>query len=519
MDGVGSETLEMPALGRPFKLGMLYDCRADKLVPGLTLWDYEALEQDMTETPKPNSEFEIVASESISDKSSSLGVEASLKASFFSGLISVDGSAKYLNDQKTSKHQARVTLQYKTTTTFKELTMNQLGRGNIKHPYVFEKGLATHVVTAVLYGAQAFFSFDRQVSDTENLQDIQGNIHAVIKKIPTISIEGEGALKMEDKDKEKVNKFSCKFHGDFNLSQSPVTFEDAVKVYKDLPSLLGPNGEKAVPVKVWLLPLTTLDSAAAKLVRQISVGLVFEVERTLELFGDLQMRCHDVMKSTTVRQFPQVATKIKTFVEFCSEYKLGLQGILAGKLPSIRGGGEEEAELAEILKKRAASPFSNDCLNQWLSCKVKEANFIKTFTNMMKKAEIVSSQTELDERSCDFKNAICYVFTSLEREEPYLDALDKYLKGGQSDEPCPRAKDIEKEQWYSSKSIREAVAQRAKLFGDFAERGAGQWIQMGTAQSANTNVTGGNTTTRNTDGSTKKINILKELKRSKQQRI
>lgn len=469
MDSVGSETIEMPALGRPFKLGMLYDCRSDKLVPGLTLWDHETLKQDMTETPKPNSEFEIVASESISAKSSSLGVEASLKASFFSGLVAVDGSAKYLNDKKTSKQQARVTLQYKTTTKFKELTMNQLGRGNIKHPYVFEKGLATHVVTAILYGAQAFFVFNREVSESENIQDVQGNLQVVIKKIPCISIEGEGALQMNEEDKENVSKFSCKFHGDFNLSQSPVNFEDAVKVYQDLPKLLGSDGEKAVPVKVWLLPLTSLDSAAAKLVRQISVGLVSEVERTLEYFEDLEMRCCDVLKTTAVQKFPQVATKIKTFMEFCCEFRLGFQGILAKKLPSIRGGGEEEAELAEILKKRAVSPFSNECLDQWLRCKIKEIQQIKMFTNMMKNTEVLSSQTELDNRICNIKTAVCFVFTSLEREEPFLCILDKYLKGDQSNKATLRAKDIEKEQWYSPKSVREAVRQSAKLFGDFAE--------------------------------------------------
>ncbi|XP_033831928.2 verrucotoxin subunit beta-like, partial [Periophthalmus magnuspinnatus] len=457
----------MPALGRPFKLGMLYDARADKLVPGMTLWDHEKLQQDMTETLKPNSEFEMLASDSISDKSNSLGVDASLKASFFSGLITVDGSAKYLKDTKTSKQQARVTLQYKTTTCFRALTMNQLGGGNIMHPDVFEKGLATHVVTAILYGAQAFFVFDREVSDSENLQDVQGNLQVIIKKIPCISIEGEGALKMEDKDKEKVQKFSCKFHGDFSLSQNPVTFEDAMKVYQDLPKLLGPNGEKAVPVKVWLLPLTSLDSAAARLVRQVSVGLVFEVERTLEHLEDLDMRCRDVLNSTELKQFPQIVTKIRTFMGLCSEFKLGLQGVLAQKLPSIRGGGEEEAELAEILRKRAASPFSHDCLNQWVRCKVKEAKLIKTFCHLMKNTEVLSSQDDLDDRSSNVKNTVCFVFTSLETEEPYLSALSQYLKG--SEQLSPRPKDLEMEQWYSDKDVREAVRTKAKLFGDFAE--------------------------------------------------
>lgn len=34
MDSEASGTIEMPALGRPFSLGMLYDCRYDKFIPG-----------------------------------------------------------------------------------------------------------------------------------------------------------------------------------------------------------------------------------------------------------------------------------------------------------------------------------------------------------------------------------------------------------------------------------------------------------------------------------------------------
>ncbi|XP_045908960.1 cytolytic toxin-alpha-like, partial [Micropterus dolomieu] len=383
MDSEASGTMEVAALGRPFSLGMLYDCRKDSLVPGITLWDRNDLEKDKGERPKPNTDFEIVASESIEDKSSALNVEASLKASFLSGLVEVDGSAKYLNDSKISKNQARVTLTYKSNTKVQELSMDHLGRDNMKHPYVFDKGLATHVVTAILYGAQAFFVFDREVSKKEDHQDIEGNLKMMIKKIPSLAIEGEGSLKLEDKDRENVEKFSCRFFGDFALEKSPVSFQDAVEVYQSLPRLLGANGEKAVPMKVWLLPLTSLDSSAAKLVRQISIGLVQESQRVLEDFSELEMRCNDTMRTTTAQQFPQIGKKIKSFKEMCSEFKLGFQRNLAKKLPSIRGGGEEEAVLAEILKKRHSSPFNTKDLNEWMDCKEREVYTLMSLTNMM----------------------------------------------------------------------------------------------------------------------------------------
>ncbi|CAK6979900.1 uncharacterized protein LOC128369823 [Scomber scombrus] len=463
------QTMEVAALGRPFSLGMLYDCRNDSLIPGMTFWDHDDLKNDIQEKPQCNNNFDIVASESIADKSSALNVEASLKASFLGGLVEVGGSAKYLKDSKTSKNQARVTLNYQATTKMQQLSMNQLGK--VKHQNVFNKGIATHVVTAILYGAQAFFVFDREVSDEESHQDIQGNLKVMIKKIPLIKIEGEGSLQMENNDIEKVKKFSCKFHGDFLLKKTPTTFQDAVQVYQSLPQLLGTNGENAVPMKVWLMPLATLDSKAAQLVRQISLGLVQECQSVLEDFTELEMRCNDAIRTTTAQQFPQIGKKLKTFKEVFSEFKLEFQQKLAKILPLIRGGGEEEAVLAEILKKRHSSPFNNTSLNKWMDCKEREILTLQSFTDNMENTQIVPSQSHLYKETLSAELAVCFVFTSLGSAEPYLSALSNYLeeKPKPDDPEDPRCHDIEKEQWYASKEVSDAMRHKAKLFSDFAE--------------------------------------------------
>ncbi|XP_031159417.2 uncharacterized protein LOC116052744 [Sander lucioperca] len=468
MDSGASRTMEVAALGRPFGLGMLYDCRQDSLIQGMTLWDFDDLKDHIKERPQNYNDFEIVASESIADKTSALNIEASLKASFFSGLVEVGGSAKYLNDTKTSKNQARVTLKYKATTKVKELSMDHLGRDHVKHPYVFDKGLATHVVTAILYGAQAFFVFDRDVSENENHQDIHGMLKVIIKKIPSITIEGEGSLKMEDKHKEHVDTFSCRFFGDFSLQKSPTTFQDAVEVYQSLPKLLGANGENVVPMKVWLLPLTIIDSSAAKLVHQISARLVQESQRVLEDFSELEIRYNDALRTTIAQQFPQIGDKIKQVKEMCFEFKLGFQQTLANKLPSIRGGGEEEDGLAEILKKRHSSPFNSKNLNEWMDCKEREIDTLMSFTNMMKNTKIVPSQTDLYTESFSADHAVCFVFNSLGRDEPYLSALSNYLKQTPDNPQDAHTQDVEKDQWYASREVAE-VMHKAKLFSDFAE--------------------------------------------------
>ncbi|XP_069367467.1 uncharacterized protein [Paralichthys olivaceus] len=464
--------MEVAALGRPFCLGMLYDCRRDSLVPGMTLWDHDDLKKGIRESPQNYNDLEIIASESIKDKSSALNVEASLKASVLSGLVDVDGSAKYLNNHKTSRNQARVTLKYETTTKFQELSMNHLGRGNVKHLYVFEKGIATHVVTAILYGAKAFFVFDREVSEDEDHQDVQGNLKLMIKKMQCITIDGEGSVMLNNQDREKVDKFSCKFHGDFFLEKNPVSFQDAVQVCQSLPQMLGSNGEKAVPVKVWLLPLTSLDSSAARLVRQISIRLVQEAQKVLEDFSELEMRCNDAMRTTTAKQFPQIYKKLKCFEEMCSESKLQFQRTLSVRLPSIRGGGEEEAVLAEILKKRHSSPFNSKDLTEWMDCKEREIYTLRSFTNIMKNTKIISSENHLYKETLNTKYAVCLVFTSLGDAEPYLSALSNYLQSEPTtpDQPQdPHIYDVEKEQWYLSNKVPDEMRKKAKLFSDFSE--------------------------------------------------
>ncbi|KAK2822896.1 hypothetical protein Q5P01_022961 [Channa striata] len=463
--------MEVAALGRPFGLGMLYDCRSDLLVPGMTLWDHGDLIKHVGERPQNYTDFEIVASDSIEDKSSALNIEASLKASFLSGLVYVKGSAKYLNDSKTSRNQARVTLKYEVTTKVQELSMNHLGKDNVKHPYVFEKGLATHVVTAILYGAQAFFVFDRDVSEQENRQDIQGKLKMMIDKIPSIAVGGKGSLNLEDKDRENVENFSCRFYGDFSLQKTPTSFQDAVEVYQSLPKLLGANGENAVPMKVWLLPLTILDYSAAKLVHQINIRFVQEAQRVLEELSELEIRCNDALRTTTVQQFPQIGEKLRGFKDNCCGFKLQFQKDLAKKLPLIRGGGEEETVLAEIVNKRHFSPFNSKTLSEWMDCKEREIYTLMSFTNMMKNTVIVPSQNHLYKESLSAQHVVCFVFTSLGSADPYLSALSEDLKGRTTpgDPQDPHTPDVEEVQWFTSKEILGEVRNKAKLFIDFAE--------------------------------------------------
>ena len=356
--------LQMPCLGRPFNLGMLYDCRDDQLIPGVTLWNHSTLKSSLDSRPQESLQFSVIAKDSIESKTSSLGVEAGLKLSLLGGLVNVSGSAKFFDDQRQSNKQARVSLQYSMTSrlkSFEQLTMQHLAGDKFEYPDVFEKKDATHVVTAVLYGADAFFVFDRKVAGKEKFHDIHGRMEIMIKNIPSVTISGDGKLDMKDMEINEVNRFQCQYHGDVLLPENPTTFQEAVKIYKQLPQIIQHEGKgttKVIPKKVWLYPLYKLDSRAPQLVREISTSLVTQAQKFIEDLRQNKIRALDLAKSEASNSFHGILEHLTHFIEMMTEYEMEIAKRLSAILPQVRGGGAEETNLANIFQENSASPFS-----------------------------------------------------------------------------------------------------------------------------------------------------------------
>ncbi|XP_072513009.1 cytolytic toxin-alpha-like [Salminus brasiliensis] len=458
--------LEMAALGRSLYPGMLYDCRSDSFIPGVTLWDKASLTQDLDVRRQPYTDLKFSASDSLSDKASLLDVSASLKASFLGGLVEVGGSAKYLNDQKSSTHQSRVTLQYSQTTRFEQLTMTQLGK--FTYPKVFKEKTATHVVTAVLYGSQVFMVFDRTNAENENKQEIEGNVHALVKKIPSFSIEGQGALKMNEKEKELAESISCTFYGDCVLEENPTTYIEALQLYKKLPSLLKQTENDAVPVRVWLYPLARLDSKAAKLEREISATLISKVESVLEDLGDAERRVKDIFKNGTVNAFQDVKNRLKAFQKSLDDYKVLFQKDLCRLLPAIRGGQINEQTLTDSLLQHHRSLFGANKLMQWLENVQGEVNLLNSYIRELNGVSVITSPVLFHNILSDPRvdTVVCFSFTSLKYEDPYLSSLTEVLSVTELQKLSPvlKSSDQDFQAWFNNSDIFERMKNNLFLF-------------------------------------------------------
>ena len=456
--------MQIQAIGRPFELGMLYDCRSDTLIPGITLWSKDKLEKDLTVKKESTQSMKIEASDSLSDKASLLNVEANLKLSFLGGLISVSGSAKYLDDRISSSHQERVTLSYQCTTKFEHLSMQTLAVDNIDYPDVFDKQEATHVVTGIQYGARAVFLFDKQHISTDAKRKVEGAVEVIVKSIPSFQMEGSASLELKDEQKEVCKSLNCTFYGDMRPKSNPTTFQEAIQVYKELNELVGENGE---PLLIWLYPLKELDSKAAKLVREISVNLTSQVEAIFEGFQDIFVRCNDLTKQATFSALLTFKHLLENFKLLVKQQQLVFQRKLLPILPKIRGGSEAESVLADIIVELHKSPFSYEKLSEWVTEREKQLKVITTICKSMEGIQFASAG-DLEATIMDPANqhVLCFMLKTPAAGEQVA-AMQDYLNSGSISDIKEPASKIRKLAGEKEKSQPMQTIESARLFKDF----------------------------------------------------
>ena len=359
---------------------------------------------------------------------SALNIKASIKLSFLGGLVNVQGAAKYLHDRTTSSHHSRVVLKYETTTELKQLTMEHLGRGKVQYPEVFDQDIATDVVVGILHGAKAFLIFDQEVSKDESLKKVHGSMEVLVKALPGISVDGKGSVDITEDQKKKTEKMHCKMYGDFRTEESPTTYEEAVRVYKQLPSLIGDKGQNAVAVQVYLRPLSEIDSRGQRVVREISANYISKTCEIQEHIQYIEAKCSDLLRQDVCSSFPRVQKQLSCFKSNISRYKIFFQKKLLPLLPSIRGGGAEESALGDIFEEKEHSPFAQTCIDTWISEKEREMKRLQGMIGFLGNTHFVSPE-DVENEAFDPSNehVVCCTFKIGKEEDPQISSMDGYL--------------------------------------------------------------------------------------------
>ncbi|XP_036438679.1 stonustoxin subunit beta-like [Colossoma macropomum] len=469
--------LEVATLGRQLHLGMLYDCHNDSFIPGVYLWDMDNIQKNTIVRQSPKTSFNIHLTDSLEEKSKILQISASLSASFLAGLVTVEASASYLNNRSSSLHECRVTAQYSVKTKTEHLNMNQMG--GITYKDIEDPDFsATHVVIQVEYGAEALMVFSETASDEQKKQDIQVSMKLMVKNIGLFGISAEGKVQMTDEERKKVQNFTCTFHGDFALEENPTNFEEAVKVYKSLPKLLGPNKENVVPKKVWLVPLTELVPSAPEIKHEVSKMNCIKLRNIMEQLNTAKMRANDMSKESDSIRATDITKKMKDFGENLQKYMLVWKDNLFKLLPEIRKGVEKEERLEKMFSLHAESSFGPSKIDPWLKERETELSIVKSYINDIKSRQPdvqIVAREDFDKVLFDPTKTWVEVFgfNSLGEDDPYLDSLRFCLDSEKFTTLECLPSDLktlvkDKTPWYRSPEVSQTMRDSLDKFSAFA---------------------------------------------------
>merc|ERR550532_379492 len=147
----------------------------------------------------------------------------------------------------------------------------------------------------------------------------------------------EGGRELPEGEKRFAEETSCEFFGDYSGIVPPLTLAQAKE------TILAIEGDEShslgVPIQVTLTPLSSLTSAAMKIVADLSAGAVNEAARLLQDIEDIQLHMKKVVNSYQRTE---------------SELKSKLREILL----RIKANGGDEIELMNVIRMYDESPFS-----------------------------------------------------------------------------------------------------------------------------------------------------------------
>ncbi|XP_035385556.1 uncharacterized protein LOC113569091 isoform X2 [Electrophorus electricus] len=421
--GLEEGLVEMAALGRRLNLGMFYDCRSDSFSSDAFLWDESTLSSMKLSLSRPHTDVRILERDSLQERLGALDLTTPLRASVVAGLVEVSGAAAFLNHPTQSQLQDRVTLCYRTSTRLDMLSHTLLHSGAPLS--LTSQKTATHVVVAVLYGIQAFFVFD----DKRESREGSTALNEVIRR-NFISHSAIELLSDLDENQQTKCLFDCAVYTDGGNCKSLVNFDTAIKMYSSLQTL-GPQGEKTVPLKVWLYPLKNVDQTSACAAGELNDHILLKTENVLEHLKCHLSICLDMMTIYSsfgvFTRFPAIKESLSEISSHLQKYQLEIQKALASCIKTKRERGQKEGRgLEDLLKRHGQSPFSPENIQQWFLNKDAEVRALQACRE--KNITTVKSQEEL---MCILRDSqdtvLCFTLTSLEDKDPFLSALKQHI--------------------------------------------------------------------------------------------
>ncbi len=157
-------------------------------------------------------------------------------------MVSLSGTAKYLNEHKESFHSEDCSLVYELKTTKENICMSNkelMTQENISFESFKNNASLTHVVVGIHWGANAIAQFKSNKSNENNSPIVSGNLALKIQKWVNQKINGKSAVNISEEENEELGEISINFDADVKSEEKlPQTPEEVIRFIQQIPTLV-----------------------------------------------------------------------------------------------------------------------------------------------------------------------------------------------------------------------------------------------------------------------------------------
>jgi hypothetical protein len=276
------------------------------------------------------------------------------------GLISLEGSGRYLSDKKTSAKTVKSSLLYSIKT--KEESLNIFYK-DLKSAFALnaiKSELATHVVVGITWGADTILTSEYQNTDNRDVKEVEGVLSAELEKL-SVKIKGRGEVGYQTNEKDNELQFKIRMYGNILPGSDPLptNFEDALALMKKMPEYVRmSNGGKGMPLTYSLIPISVLKDylkfsfKSENLIQLIAEESLLRVVHLFEKFSEASQVVHDFYQTTQAHKFCMETNEIENIRKLKAKLELSetkFRSSLALTLKDVRNGEKEMSALETLL--------------------------------------------------------------------------------------------------------------------------------------------------------------------------
>lgn len=254
-----------------------------------------------------------------------------------------------------------------------------------------------------------------------------------MKKATTIRILDNGELDLNYNLKILAGTSSCQYYGDIQLKSDPTSFKDAVKLLKQLPTLVENDKQSAKPKKILVYPLYLLSDfiQAKKQFHQINNSTLSKCLKSIENLKRLQTSFTNIKSNlSSSKIFYRTEKQISRVCIRLYRIEYDIRRKMMKLLPEIRGYLAHEKAFIDLLTAFDWHSLTEQKINSWIQFKTEEINLFTKFVNDLKSANnihVLTSSSAEYETNMDAEVSVRLIIHFTENNDRFLSEISQHL--------------------------------------------------------------------------------------------